>query len=431
MKLKRLYTIIQTAMAKNRGLKRGIRFLAVFVMIALLAPILANDKPLICKYKNNWLFPAFSWKHTITVNDTLLYYNMGQAWKRLDADMILFSPCAYSPNTIDADNAPRKSPFGEQVFTDQYGTLTPLPFAFRHWLGTTQNGQDVLSMLIYGTRIAISVGFFSMLIAALVGVSLGAFAGYFTNHGLRIGPLQFLALLTGIFFTYFYCCIIRGDKLAEAFNEGGIWLILRLLFLCYVALKTIGGMIWIAGYLEKKLKIKTRFRFPIDTLVSRCIEVLNSVPSLLLIIALSAMARPSYSLLIIIIGGLSWTQIARLTRAEYLKAKNLEYVIAGKALGMRNGRIMFRHILPNVMPVILVQLMFGMGSAVLAEASLSFIGVGIPADSASWGSLLNEGHDHFSSWWLVLFPGLCIFLLMLLYNKIATALATFRNSENP
>lgn len=431
MKLKRLYTIVHHALAKNRGLKRGMRLLAALVTIALLAPVLTNDKPLVCKYRNNWLFPAFSWKYTVTVGDTLLYYNMGQAWKRLDADMILFSPCAYSPNTIDADNAPRKSPFGKQVFTDPHGRQTPLPLVFRHWLGTTQNGQDVLAMLVHGTRIAIGVGFFSMLIAALVGVSLGAFAGYFANHGLRIGPLQFLALLTGIFFTYFYCCIIRGDKLAEAFNEGGIWLILRLLFLCYVALKTIGGMIWIAGYLEKQLKITARFRFPVDTLVSRSIEVLNSVPALLLIIVLSAMARPSYSLLIIIIGGLSWTQIARLTRAEYLKARNLEYVLAGKALGMRNARIMFRHIFPNVMPVILVQVMFGMGSAVLAEASLSFIGVGIPADSASWGSLLNEGRDHFSSWWLVLFPGLCIFLLMLLYNKLAGALSAFRNPENP
>jgi peptide/nickel transport system permease protein len=286
----------------------------------------------------------------------------------------------------------------------------------------------VLSILIHGTAIAIGIGFASMLIAALIGVSLGAFAGYFSNNGLRLGPLQILALLAGIFFTYFYCCVIRGYKLAEAFNDGGIWLILRLLFLCYVALKTIGGMVWIAGYMERKLRIPYRFRFPLDTLVSKSIELLNSVPSLLLIIALSAFARPSYSLLIIIMGLLSWTIIARITRAEYLKAKNLEYVIAAKALGMKNRRILFRHILPNVMPLILTQLVFGMGSAVLAEASLSFLGIGIPLESASWGSLLNEGRDHFSSWWLVVFPGACLCLLMLLYNKTATELSGFRNS---
>jgi ABC-type dipeptide/oligopeptide/nickel transport system permease subunit len=143
---------------------------------------------------------------------------------------------------------------------------------------------------------------------------------------------------------------------------------------------------------------------------------------------LSAFARPSYSLLIIIIGLLGWTSIARITRAEYLKARNLEYVIAAKALGMKHRRILFRHILPNVMPLILVQIVFGMGSAVLAEASLSFLGIGIPSGSASWGSLLNEGHEHFSSWWLVVFPGACLCMLMLLYNKIATELSAFRHS---
>lgn len=428
MNLKRTYHDIRRALAKNRSLKRCLRALALLVIIALLAPVLANDKPLFCKYKNTWLFPAISWKRTVVIDNTPLNYNMGKDWKYLDADIILFPPCAWSPNTLDPDNAPRKSPFDEQIISFKNGSTASLPLTYRHWLGTTQNGQDVLSILIHGTAIAIGIGFASMLIAALIGVSLGAFAGYFSNNGLRLGPLQILALLTGIFFTYFYCCVIRGDKLAEAFHEGGIWLILRLVFLCYIALKTIGGLVWIAGYTERILKIPYRFRFPMDTLVSKSIELLNSVPALLLVIALSAFARPSYSLLIIIMGLLGWTIIARITRAEYLKAKNLEYVIAAKALGMKNRRILFRHILPNAMPVILTQVAFGMGSVVLVEASLSFLGIGIPHGSASWGSLLNEGRDHFSSWWLVVFPGACLCILMLLYNKIATELSKFRNS---
>ena len=76
----------------------------------------------------------------------------------------------------------------------------------------------------------------------------------------------------------------------------------------------------------------------------------------------------------------------------------------------------------NTLPVLLVPIVFGMGAAVLAEASLSFIGIGVPVNSPSWGSLLNEGRDHFSSWWLVVFPGLCIFTLILIYNTIATHL---------
>lgn len=430
MKMKSTYLALKLALDKNRSLKRYVKGLLVIVIIAILSPVLANDKPLICKYKNTWLFPLFSWKHSITFSDnSTLNYSMGKDWKLLNTDVVLFAPCAYSPNTIDADNAPRKSPFDAQFITSKDGQLVPIPLKFRHWLGTTQNGNDVLSMIIHGAGIAIGIGFFSMLIASLIGISLGACAGYFANNGIKIGPIQSLFLMTGTFMTYFYCCVIRGDRLAEAFNNGGIWLVLRLLFLAYIALKTIGGMVWIGGYIERKLKLRYKFNFPIDSYVSRCIEILNSVPALLLIIALSAIAKPSYSLLVIIIGFLSWTSMARLTRAEYLKAKNLEYVMAAKALGMRNGRIMFRHILPNVVPVLLVQIIFGMGGAVLAEASLSFIGIGIPVNSASWGSLLNEGRDHFSSWWLVVFPGACIFLLMLIYNKTATLLSSFYSSD--
>jgi peptide/nickel transport system permease protein len=428
MKGARTYHQIKSVLTKNRKLKHCLRALLFLVIVAILAPVLANDKPLFCKYKDTWLFPAFSWKRSIAIDSTVVNYNMGKDWKYLNADIILFPPCAWSPGTLDLDNAPRKSPFDAQWLSHRNGSMTSLPLLYRHWLGTTQNGQDVLSILIHGTAVAIGISFASMLIATLIGLSLGAFAGYFSNNGLRLGPLQLLALITGLFFTYFYCCVIRGDKLAEAFNEGGIWLILRLLFLCYVALKTIGGLVWIAGYIERKLKISYRLRFPMDSLVSRIIELLNSVPALLLVIALSAFARPSYSLLIIIMGLLGWTLIARITRAEYLKAKNLEYVIAAKALGMKNRRILFRHILPNVMPVILVQVVFGMGSAVLVEASLSFLGIGVPVDSASWGSLLNEGRDHFSSWWLVVFPGACLCILMLLYNRIAAELSSFRYS---
>ena len=87
---------------------------------------------------------------------------------------------------------------------------------------------------------------------------------------------------------------------------------------------------------------------------------------------------------------------------------------------MSDFAIMRKHILPNVFPIILVQIIFGMAGAVLIEASLSFIGVGIPSNTVSWGSLLNEARDHFSAWWLVVFPGLCVFTLIFIYNRIAT-----------
>lgn len=426
IKLRTTYHAIAGVWQQNRRLKRYLRVLVFLLFIAILAPLIANDRPLICHYQGSWLFPAFSWKNQSATARGSIRYNMGKDWKYLNAEFIVFAPCSWSPNTLDTDNAPRKSPFDQQWMTQPDGSISGMPPAFRHWLGTTQNGQDVLSILIHGTTTALGISFASMLIATLLGMLLGSSAGYFGNDGLRIGPLQLVALLFGIFMTYFYCCVIRGDKLAEAFRDGGLWLALRLLFLCYIATKTIGGLVWLAGYTEKKIGWRLSFRFPLDSIVSKSIELFNSVPSLLLILCISAVAKPSYGLLIMLLGLLGWTDIARLARAEYMKAKHQEYVLAGKALGLKNRQIMFRHILPNMLPLVSVQVVFGMGSAVLAEASLSFLGIGVPPGAASWGSLLNEGRDHFTSWWLVVFPGACLCLLLLLYHNIARELASTR-----
>ncbi len=421
MNFKETYHSYKTLLSKNRALKLCVRVFLVFVCVALLAPFLSNDKPLICKYKGQWLFPAFSFKNQqIISDDDIINYNMGNDWKTLNTDFTVFAPCAYSPNTIDAANAPRKSPFDAQEFVSKNNTTTSIPYKFRHWLGTTQNGNDVLSGIIHGTKISLSVGIFSMLIASIIGIILGACAGYFENNSIKIGYVQLLFLLIGIFISYFYCVVVRGSNLAAAFTIGSALDILRVFLLLYLSYIVIKCLLKIGNKIDVTLKTDNILNFPLDAIVSRIIEILNSIPSLLLIIALSAITKPSYTLLISIIGFLSWTTIARLTRAEYLKTKQLDYITSSKAIGMSDFAIMRKHILPNVFPIILVQIIFGMAGAVLIEASLSFIGVGIPSNTVSWGSLLNEARDHFSAWWLVVFPGLCVFTLIFIYNRIAT-----------
>lgn len=424
MNIKNAYQSYKTLLSKNRVLKICVRVFLVFVCVALLAPILANDKPLVCNYKGNWLFPAFSFKNQLVISSgETINYNMGNEWKLLEADFSLFAPCAYSPNTIDAVNAPRKSPFDIQEFVAKNKVTTEIPFKFRHWLGTTQNGNDVLSGMIHGARISLSVGIFSMLIASIIGILLGASAGYFENNSIKIGYVQLLFLIIGIFISYFYGIVVRGSYVMQAFNNGRYSSILQvflLLFLSYVVIK---GLLKFGNKIDMLLKTDNKLYFPIDSIVSRLIEILNSIPALLLIIALSAVAKPSYALLIFIIGFLSWTSIARLTRAEYLKTKRLDYITSCKAIGMSHFAIMKKQIFLNVFPIILVQIIFGMAGAVLIEASLSFIGVGIPSNTVSWGSLLNEARDHFSAWWLVVFPGLCVFTLIFIYNKIATEIS--------
>jgi peptide/nickel transport system permease protein len=423
MNIKKAYKSYKKLLLKNRVLKICIRLFLVFGFVALVAPFLANDNPLVCKYKGHWLFPAFSWKHQQIISEReTLHYNMGNNWKILDTEFKLFAPCAYSPNTIDAANAPRKSPFEQQVFILKDQTM-PIPLQFRHWLGTTQNGNDVLSGIIHGTRISLSVGIFSMLIASLIGICLGACAGYFENRELKIGYVQCLFLVPGIFYGFFYYFVVKADQLSTALQSGDFTIWIRLLFIACVFYLFIKSLLRIGLYIDRRLNTAYRLNFPVDAIVSRVIEILNSIPALLLIIAISALAKPSYNLLILIIGFLSWTTIARLTRAEYLKTKQLDYVTACRAIGMSHYRIIRKQILPNVFPVILVQVIFGMAGAVLIEASLSFIGVGIPSNTVSWGSLLNEARDHFSAWWLVVFPGLCVFVLILIYNRIATEIS--------
>ncbi|MBI3520763.1 MAG: ABC transporter permease [Bacteroidetes bacterium] len=423
MNFKQTYIAIQSTLSHNRVLKRCVRVFFIFVTIALLAPFIANDKPLICKYKGHWLFPAFSLRHYSTIDGTVINYNMGKDWKILNTEVCVFPPCSWSPNTIDAENAPRKSPFDAQVITYTNQQTVSIPLQFRHWLGTTQNGNDVLSCLIHGTQVSLSVGIFSMLIAALLGISIGACAGYFQNHTLRISYSQVIGLMLALFLSYFYGIVVRADTLANAMSAGGLYLVVQVLFTLYLFVQNSIVLLFVGKWIDSKLGLSPALYFPLDSVVMRVIEILNSIPGLLLIIALSAIAKPSFGLLILIIGFLSWTSIARLTRAEYLKTKQLDYVTSCKAIGMSHYRIIIRHILPNVLPLILVQIIFGLAGAVLIEASLSFIGVGVPLNTITWGSLLNEARDHFSAWWLVVFPGLCVFTLIYIYNKIATEIS--------
>jgi peptide/nickel transport system permease protein len=127
-------------------------------------------------------------------------------------------------------------------------------------------------------------------------------------------------------------------------------------------------------------------------------------------------------MLMIIIGLTSWTGIARFTRAEFLRLRELEFIHAAKVLGFSDWRIIFKHALPNGLAPIFVSIAFGVASAILAESSLSFLGIGVPEDIVTWGSLLSIGKEEFDAWWLVVFPGFAIFITIMIYNLIGEGL---------
>jgi peptide/nickel transport system permease protein len=217
------------------------------------------------------------------------------------------------------------------------------PPSAEFWLGTDSYGRDVLSRLIYGSRISLVVGFLAILIAMSIGATVGILAGYF------------------------------------------------------------GG--------------------PFDQLVMGLLDVMLSFPTLLLGLMIAAMLGASLENLIIAIAITEIAPFARIARAPTISLKQRDFVEAGRALGFGPIRIMRVHILPNMISDVVVMGSLWMASAIRTEASLSFIGLGVPPPAATWGGMIREGFENIlDAWWLAVFPSLAILLTVLALNLLGDAL---------
>lgn len=185
----------------------------------------------------------------------------------------------------------------------------------------------------------------------------------------------------------------------------------------YVSLGIVVGAL--AGY----------FRGVWDLILSRLIEVVICFPAFFLILTIVAFIGPGIFNIMVVIGLTGWTGIARLVRGEFLRLVDQEFVLAGRALGYSSLRLIFRHILPNALAPVLVSATFGVAGAILTESSLSFLGLGITVPTPSWGGILSSGRDAiFRAPWLIVFPGLAIFLTITCYNLVGEAL---RDASDP
>ena len=157
----------------------------------------------------------------------------------------------------------------------------------------------------------------------------------------------------------------------------------------------------------------------IDSLIMRFVDIMLCFPAFFLILAVIAFLKPSIWNIMIIIGLTSWMGVARLVRAEFLSLRERDFVLAAQAIGAKDARIIFRHILPNAISPVLVSATLGVAGAILTESALSFLGIGVQPPTPSWGNMLIAGKQTLgTAWWLSVFPGMAILITVLGYNLL-------------
>ena len=325
---------------RNRLAMLALAFVAFLAVVAVLSPAIAGTKPVVAYYKGSYYFPAMGYFNADWENPV---FQKDRFRKRYGVNLTKKDPDAWAVWPLVRQDPLRPVRRGE--FPDDPGNPTGVdgrPSA-RNLFGTTAVGKDVFAQMVHGTRISLLVGFVSMGIATLIGMTVGAVAGY------------------------------------------------------------VGGTV--------------------DWVLSRVIEVALCIPTLVLILALIAVIEEvTVWHLMAVIGVTGWTGIARLTRAEFLKHRDGDFVAAARVTGVSTPRIIWRYILPNSVAPVLVPITFGIAGAILIESGLSYLGFGPPPPTPSWGRLLKDGKEDYTLWWLTVFPGLAIFAAVLAYNLIGEGL---------
>lgn len=408
------WAIVKRQFKKNRMAVWSLRFIYVVIFVGVMADFIANDLPVACSYKGQTYFPVFN-SYGVALGISKWPTELANVdWHALPYDWALLPVIPYSPQYMDLKNADFKGPFDEQDVAS---------FRFKHFLGTDKLGRDVMSGMVHGTRVAMMVGVISMSIAVVLGILLGAMAGYFGDAKLKMSRIRLYSNLLFLFIAIFYAFMVRSYILSDALavSAGGFFLQLLISLLIFAGIMLIPNLLTLA--LKKIPFFGKQVSIPMDILISRLIEVKVSVPTILLILSISAiMNKPSIFITMIVIGFLGWTGIAKYVRAELLKVRSLEFIEAAQAMGLSEWRIIMKHAIPNSLTSVLITIAFGVAGAILTESSLSFLGIGVAPEQVTWGSLLSAARSYAPAWWLAVFPGFAIFITVTVFNLIGEGL---------
>jgi microcin C transport system permease protein len=342
----RLSPLNQRRWRNFKANRRGYWSLWIFLVLfglSLGAEFIANDRPIVVSYKGETLWPVFhnypetkfgGFLATTDYRDPFIQDEiMNNGW-------MLWPPIRYSYRTVN-NELPEPAPAHPWWMLTKAERCAHYPDGVNdrnctlgnwNWLGTDDQGRDVVARLIYGFRISVEFGLALAIVSSIIGVLAGAVQGYF------------------------------------------------------------GG--WV------------------DLLFQRFIEIWTSVPTLYLLLIISSVLPPSFFVLLFILLLFSWTALVGVVRAEFLRARNFEYVNAARALGVSNITIMFRHLLPNAMVATLTFLPFVLNGSITTLTSLDFLGFGLPPGSPSLGELLAQGKENIHAPWLGL-TGFFVISIML------------------
>ena len=314
-----------------------------------------------------------------------------------------------------------------------------------HIFGTDKLGRDIFTRVVHGGWNSLRVGLVAVSISLIIGCLLGLFAGFFESFDMNLKEKLVLMCGLGLVLGLFPAWIARQWYQTLLFGGLGAASVILEKKLAYVKLRPVmfaaagallGGLSGlllaplvglvcaVVGLLIGLLLNKPVNGKAFSSITMRVMDILLSFPSYLLAIAIVAFLGPGLEKGMIAIGVVGIPVYARLARSAVLSVSQKEYVLASQSVGEGHGRILFKHVLPNILSPIIVQATMGLASAILSAAALGFLGLGAIPPEPEWGAMLGDSYKFLSSgaWWAVLFPGLAIVFSVLGFNLLGDGL---------